>query len=199
MSISVEEKGLHIASRPDLYEPSKSNAFDLLIPDIANLLPQGVYAELSTDEDILHGVQDVIRLAVDSASVPHFTLGKIEVKRANSTVKFASGPTWESGTLKCTDFVGARVKDFLLALQGQAYDVRRDVVKLATSYKHDWTLIEYTGDYSRVIRKWTLKGAWISGLSEEEFSHDSEGKRTISVTVEYDRAIPEIVQESVAE
>lgn len=195
MSVNVNEKGLHIASNPELYEPAKSNAFDLLIPNLTNLLPQGVQDEMATDEDYLSGAQEVIRLSVDSASVPHFTLGKVEVKRANSTIKFASSPSWDSGTIKCTDFVGARTKDYLLALQAKAYDITTDKVRLASNYKFDWTLIEYTGDYSRRIRQWTLKGAWISGLSEEEFSHDGDGKRQISVTVEYDRAIPEIINE----
>lgn len=192
MSISIENKGLHIANNPSLYESAKSNAFDLIISaDLnSNLLMEGVDESTATSDDYLSDAQEVIRIAVDESFVPHYTMGVTEIKRGNSTIKYASTPTWEAGTIKCTDFVGARVKDYLMAIRNKVYDVSKDVVNLASEYKHDWTLVEYTGDYSKVIRSWTLKGCWISQLDEDAFSHDSDGKRAISVTVQYDRAIP---------
>lgn len=189
MSIQVENKGIHIAKNPALYETAKSNAFDLIITGVSQILPAGVYEEIATQDDYLTGVQDVLRIAVDKASVPNFSITPIEVQRANMTIKFAGKPSFDAGSIVLDDFVGARVKDIILALKAQVYDVNRDIVHLASNYKHDWTLVEYNGDYSKVLRTWTLEGAWISDTSEGEFSHEDDGKRQITATVQYDRAV----------
>jgi hypothetical protein len=151
--------------------------------------------DTAADTDYLAGTQEVIKLSVAEASVPHFDLDVIEVKRGNSTMKFAGTPTFSEGSLKCNDYVGARTKDYLLAWQALAYNVQADVVELAGKYKKDCTLVEYAPDYSKVIRKWTLKGCWIKSLSEGSFSHDSQDKRAVDVTIVYDRAIPEVPTE----
>ena len=185
----------HLASNPELYEPSRNNAFEFLVTGIDKLLSAGVLKEEATNDDYLSNIQDVIKLSVAESSVPHFDLDVIEVKRGNSTMKFAGTPSFSEGSLKCNDYVGARTKDILLAWQALAYDVANDVVALAGNYKKDCTLIEYAPDYSRVVRKWTLKGCWVKSLSEGSFTHDSQDKRAIDVTIVYDRAIPEIPAE----
>ena len=55
-------------------------------------------------------------------------------------------------------------------------------------YKKNCTLIEYTQDYEQV-RSWTLYGCWISGLDEDGFDRENDGKRAITATIEYDRAV----------
>lgn len=185
----------HLAGNPELYEPSRNNAFEFLVTGIDKLLSAGVLKEEATKDDYFSNIQDVIKLSVAESSVPHFDLDVIEVKRGNSTMKFAGTPTFSEGTLKCNDYVGARTKDILLAWQALAYDVANDVVALAGNYKKDCQLVEYAPDYSRVVRKWTLKGCWVKSLSEGSFTHDSQDKRSIDVTIVYDRAIPEIPAE----
>jgi hypothetical protein len=56
-------------------------------------------------------------------------------------------------------------------------------------YKKTCTLIEYTQDYEQ-IRRWELKWCWISELSEDQFDRESDGKRAITVTLQYDKALP---------
>lgn len=185
----------HLSSNPALYEPSRNNTFEFLCTDFDKLLKAGKTSDSTTADDYLGSVQEVIKLSVTEASVPHFDLSVVEVKRGNSTMKFAGAPTFNEGSLKCNDYVGARTKDLLLAWQALAYNVSADVVELAGNYKHDCTLIEYAPDYSKVIRRWTLKGCWVKSLSEGSFSHDSHDNRTIDVTIVYDRAIPEIPSE----
>lgn len=186
----------HLSKNPALYEPSRNNAFEFVLnPALNTLLQAGVSATIATDQDYIEGVQDVIKLSVADASVPHFDLGVIEVKRGNSTMKFAGTPTFSEGSIKCNDYVGARTKDVLLAWQALAYDVVNDIVQLADNYKYDCTLVEYAPDYSRVVRKWTLVNCWVKNLSEGSFSHDSPDKRSVDVTIVYDRAIPEIPAE----
>lgn len=191
MSIDIKNKGIHISNNPALYESSKNNAFDLIIDASldSDLLMAGVDSSVASEDDYLNGAIDVIRMAVEESSIPHPKIGVNEVKRVNTTSKYAASVSYDEMSIKCTDFVGARVKDYLLAIQRQVYDELNDVVNLASEYKHDWTLVEYTGDLNNVIRKWTLKGCWISSISEENFSQN-DGTRSISVTVQFDRMIP---------
>lgn len=179
----------HLSDNPAIYEPSRNNAFEFIVnPRINTLLQAGI--SLPSDESWLTGIQDVIKLSVSEASVPHFDLGVIEVKRGNSTMKFAGTPTFADATIKCNDYVGAKTKAVLLAWQALAYDVVNDVVNTADKYKFDCELVEWTTDYSRVIRRWTLKNCWVKTLSEGSFTHESQDKRSIDVTIVYDRAIP---------
>ena len=174
-----------------LYEPARNNAFVFTVSDKLNdLLPAG--SSENTDNYYLTNMQETLKVAVASASVPTFELSTIEVRRGNSVIKFAGQPTFNSGSIKLNDFVGARVKDMLLAWQALAYDVTKDVVHAATNYKFDCTLTEYSVDYSKKIRSWTLKGCWISNIDDAEFTHESSDKRTLTATVQFDRAIPEI-------
>ena len=181
----------HLADNPQLYEPARSNNFEFVITDIDDLIYAGVDKNTATEKDHITNGQEVLRVSVLSSSVPHFNLGKIEVKRGNNTIKFAGTPTFDDGTLVLNDYIGARTKDALLAWQALAYDVTNEKVHRATNYKKDCTLIEYSPDYQEVIRTWTLKGCWISGLSEPEMSAETNDKRTVTATVVYDRAIPQ--------
>lgn len=180
----------HLADNNALYEPSRSNAFEFVITDIDNLLQAGVNAETADGSDYIRGAQEVLRVSVASTFVPHFSLSTIDVKRGNSTIHFAGVPTFDSGSLVLNDYIGARTKDALLAWQALAYDVQNEAIKSASSYKKDCQLIEYTPDFETVVRTWDLKGCWISGLSEDTFSYDTDGKREITATIVYDRAIP---------
>lgn len=188
----LKNSGAHIANNPQLYEPARSNAFELLIPAFDALLPAGADENLTDASEYFKDVQDVIRVAVDSSSVPHHSNGVIEIKRGNKTIKFANTPTWDAGTVVLNDYVGTRVKDVLLALQNQVSPYNSDGINHASEYKHDWTLVEYTPNMKSVVRTWTLKGAWISGLSEGEFSHSNPDKKQITATVQFDWGIPEV-------
>lgn len=197
----------HLAGNPDLYEPSRNNAFEFILDlnstdawRIANtkdaedrLLAAGVSLAKADDEtNYINDISNVIRLSVAESSVPHFDLEVIRIRRGNSEMKFAGTPTFSEGTLKCNDYVGAKTKEVLLAWQRMAYDVTNDVVELAGNYKRNCKLVEYAPDYSKIIRSWTLYGCWVKTLSEGNFSHDSNDKRSIDVTIVYDRAVPEI-------
>ena len=102
----------------------------------------------------------------------------------------AGTPTFDNHTLVLNDFMGARTKSVLLAWQALAYDVRTERVHRMDEYKKDCYLIEYSPDYKEVIRKWRMVGCWISGLSEDQFSNETNDKRTVTATIIYDKAIP---------
>ena len=133
----------HLSSHPELYEPSRSNCFEFVINDELNRL---LFAGTDTgnaveDSDYLNQIQDTIRLSVATATVPHFSVDPIEIRRGNSKVLFAGLPSFSAGKITVHDYVGARTKDALMAWQARVYDVVDDVVHLASNYKYDCTLI----------------------------------------------------------
>ena len=177
----------HLADNPDLYDPMRNNSFEFVVTGLDKLLRVG--ADGSEENAYITNAQEVLRLSVDSASIPMFTQEVIPVKRGNSTIKFAGTPSFASGSLVVNDWIGADSKSALMAWQNLSYNVKTDRVGNAADYKKDCWLIEYTPDYTKQVRQWQLKGCFISGLSEDAYSMSSDGKKTISATIEYDRAI----------
>lgn len=189
----------HLSSHPELYEPSRSNCFEFVINDDLNRL---LFAGTDTgneldDTDYLNQIQDTIRLSVSDASVPHFSIDPIEIRRGNSRMTFAGLPSFSAGSIKLHDYVGARTKDALMAWQALAYDVVNDVVHLAANYKYDCTLIEYNPDMTQVLRTWRLIGCWISDIGEDDFNAGTNDERSLNATIQFDRAIPEVNKDSV--
>lgn len=185
----------HLADNPELYEPSRTNNFEFIVTDVDSLLRAGVKENLATQSDYITNAQEVLRVSVVSSSVPHFTLGVIDVKRGNNTMHVAGVPTFDNHQLMLNDYMGARTKSALLAWQALAYDVRTEKVHRASNYKKTCYLYEYSPDYEEVIRKWRLVGCWISGLSEPEFNNETNDKRTVTATIIYDKAIPMLPEE----
>lgn len=171
----------YLTDNPKYYEIQRSNNFVFYVSGLSKAfnIANNKYAQDNAD--------DVIKISVNRATVPHFTQSAIPVKRGNNTMKFAGVPEFGSGSIDLNDYIGAGTKDVLLAWQNKSYDVRTEKVGLASDYKKDAYLLEYTPDY-QLVRTWKLMGCWISGLSEGEYSHDSADKHTISATIEYDKA-----------
>ena len=177
----------HLADNPALYDPMRNNTFEFVVTGLDKLLRVG--ADGSEENAYITNAQEVLRLSVDSASIPMFTQEVIPVKRGNSTIKFAGTPSFASGSLVVNDWIGADSKSALMAWQNLSYNVKTDRVGNAADYKKDCWLIEFTPDFTKQVRQWQLKGCFISGLSEDAYSMSSDGKKTISATIEYDRAI----------
>lgn len=177
----------HLADNPALYDPMRNNSFEFVVTGLDKLLRVG--ADGSEENAYITNAQEVLRLSVDSASIPMFTQEVIPVKRGNSTIKFAGTPSFASGSLVVNDWIGADSKSALMAWQNLSYNVKTDRVGNAADYKKDCWLIEFTPDFTKQVRQWQLKGCFISGLSEDAYSMSNDGKKTISATIEYDRAI----------
>lgn len=188
---STLNRGTHyLADNPTHYEIQRSNTFMFYVTfpegyfaDDATLAAQSEYARVHASE--------VLRISVNSAFVPHFTTNAITLKRGNNTMKFAGNPEFGNGTLKIDDFIGAGTKDLVMAWQRKVYNIDTEKVGLASDYKLDASLVEYTPDY-QIVRTWKLKGCWISSLSEEDYSHDNADKHGINCTIEYDKAFVDV-------
>ena len=173
------------------YQPAKKNFFEFIVEDLDNLLKPGVEVDLAEENDYIRNGQEVIRLTVNKAPVPHFELNDIEIRKGNSIVHYAGTPTFNDGTLEVDDMIGAQSKAVLEAWQNLAYNVVTDKGGRAIDYKKNATLIEYTSDHVKV-RSWRLIGCWIKNISEDDYDKTNDDLVRIQGTIRYDRAIPEI-------
>lgn len=184
-STSIPMGTYHMAANTNLYEIQRTNNFEFIITDIDGIKKAGMIG--GETNGAIDNAQEIVRMAVSSASVPFFSQNAIEVKRGNSTMKFAGVPTFEAGNIKVNDYIGASAKEVLLAWQALSYNVVTEKVGLASDYKKDCYLVEYTPDYQKV-RQWKMHGCWVSKLSSGEFSSDNNDKMQIDCTIEYDKA-----------
>ena len=121
------------------YQPAKKNFFEFIVEDLDNLLKPGVEVDLAEDSDYITNGQEVIRLTVNKAPVPHFELNDIEIRKGNSIVHYAGTPTFSDGTLEVDDMIGAQSKAVLEAWQNLAYNVVTDKGGRAIDYKKNAT------------------------------------------------------------
>lgn len=187
----------HMANHPNLYEIQRSNNFEFVVGFDRNMLRAGLTRDIAGNHDkdsnpsdfyIRDDVaQEVVRMSVSSAFVPHFSQNPIEVRRGNSSIKYAGVPTFQDGSLQLVDYIGADTLGVLMAWQNLSYNVRTEKVGLASDYKLTANLIEYTPD-NMIVRTWELKGCWISGITESEFSSEANDKRLITANIVYDKA-----------
>lgn len=181
----------HLGSTHRAYQPAKKNFFEFIVEDLTRLLKPGVEQELAQESDYITDGQEVIRLTVNKAPVPHYELNEIEIRKGNSSVWYAGTPTFSEGTLEVDDMIGANSKAVLEAWQNLAYNVLNDQGGRAINYKKNCTLIEYTSDHVKV-RSWKLIGCWIKGISENDYDKESDDLQRVQATIRYDRAILEV-------
>ena len=181
----------HLGSTHRAYQPAKKNFFEFIVEDLTNLLKPGVEEELAQASDYITDGQEIIRLTVNKAPVPHYELNEIEIRKGNSSVWYAGTPTFSDGTLEVDDMIGANSKAVLEAWQNLAYNVNTDQGGRAINYKKNCTLIEYTSDHVKV-RSWKLIGCWIKNITEPDYDKESDDLSRVQATIRYDRAIPEV-------
>lgn len=190
----------HISTNLRNYEAARSGFFTLVVDDLTNLLKPNFKGDAreATDADRIQNAQTVLKLNVVAATVPQFSVGTEEFRRGNDTVKFATVPTWEGGSLTVDDIVGLDTKSLLLSWLYLAYNPHTRKGGRMADYKKTATLCEYTQDYE-LIRTWTLEGVFITKVSDDEFNREQDGKRQLKVEFSYDRAIMDLPEVEEAE
>lgn len=177
----------HIADNPNQYEIQRSNNFMFVVPFIEDLLRPGMIGNEDNAYIPADFAQNALRIAVNSAAVPHFTQEPIVVRKGNTQVRFAGVPTFQAGNFNFVDYIGADIADILQAWQALSYDIRTEKVGLVEDYKRDCYLCVYTPDF-QLVRRYIMHGCWVSQLSEGEFSEDNNDKRMIQAQITYDWA-----------
>lgn len=182
--LSPKHGTYHLADNPNLYEIQRSNNFEFVVMNIDNIVRAGMP---DLRENRIANAQEILRLSVVSAPIPHFSQGVITVRRGNSALKFAGVPEFSAGSVVVNDYIGADTKAILMAWQNLSYNVQTEKVGLVGDYKKDAYLIEYTPDM-QIVRQWKLHGCWISNLTESEYNSDGNDKHQVTMQIEYDRA-----------
>lgn len=180
----------HISANLANYEAARTGFFSLIIDDIDNIVKAsygGANPQEAADTDKIARAQEILKLNVTKAPVPHFSLKKESFRRGNDVVNFAGVPEFKDGSITVDDVVGMDTKAILMAWQGLAYNVHTRKGGRMKDYKKNATLIEYTQDFEQ-IRSWTLYGCWVSSISEGDFDKENDGKRQITADIVYDRA-----------
>ena len=182
----------HISANLDLYEAARSGFFIFQPASSSDQVLKLIAAKIndfnSENSYTADSVQEALKLNITSASVPHFNVETLSFRRGNEVVKFAGVPSFEAGKISIDDFIGLDTKSMLEAWLELTYNLKTRTGGRMYEYKMDCVLIEYTQDY-RPVRTWTLYGCFISDLSEDDFNKESDGKRKISATIQYDRAV----------
>lgn len=171
----------YLADNPKYFEPQRDNSFLFYIEGLSNKLsiPHNIYAQANADE--------ILKLSVKASSVPKLTTEPITINRGTSQMHFAGKSTFGSGKFVVNDYIGAGTKDILYAWRKNVYDAETEKTGLASDYKVDAYLLEYTPEY-QLVRTWALKGCWPSDISESDYDYETSNNRTVEVTFYYDKA-----------
>ena len=186
-NVTTEFGVYHLADNPAQYQPVRTNNFRFIVQGLDRLLRVGGN-ENDANDYITNGTE-IIDFSVVSFDVPHFSQDEIAISRGNSKVYFAGVPSFREGSLVINDFAGADGKSVLEAWQALSYDVVNDTIASSDKYKIDAMVFEYLPD-NTLLRYWELKGCWVKGIQETGWSNESAGKKTLTATIRYDRAIP---------
>ena len=182
---AVNVGAYHLSENPHLYEPQRSNNFELHVPGLAEIIRPGM---LATDTNAsIPNADEIFKLAVVSTNIPHFTQGVINVQRGNTEFKAAGRIQFGENQIVVNSLIGVNSKEILMAWQRLSGDPEKETVGLMSEYKKDAYLIEYDPSYNK-IRQWIVKGCWVSGISETGYNNESNEKMVMTATIQYDKA-----------
>ena len=116
----------HLSAHPDLYQPQLQNHFQFEFPNFPALLKEGKTGV--EDDAYIYDVAKTLQVSLISADVPSYNQGTVEVRRGNSTAKFAGTVTWNDINLRFNSFEGAHTKDAIMAWKALSYSIKRDTI-----------------------------------------------------------------------
>lgn len=181
----TEISAYHLAVAPDSFETQKSNAGKFIVMGLDNL----------TDPitgQLIPNASDILKQSIFSFEAPSFQQAPIEVRLGNTSVKTAGTPTFADTTITLHDFVGIDTYNVLYAWQALSFNIKTGRVGLAKDYKKTAYMIEYSTDFSRVIRVWKLYGVWVTNLRKDGFDVSQNANEVkIQCSLSYDWAEPE--------
>ena len=139
----------HISTNLANYEAARTGFFSLIVDDIDNIVSAAYSGDsrAAADSDKIARAQEILKLNVIKAPVPHFSLKKESYRRGNDVVNFAGVPEFKDGSITVDDVVGMDTKSILMAWQALAYNVHTRKGGRMKDYKKNATLIEYTQDF----------------------------------------------------
>ena len=167
MPNSIQSLGAsHLASEG--YEVQRTNNFEIQIDNVSK-------------------VRSLI-LAVVSGFLPNESNEVISLNYGNTTITVAGKANANgSGSLVVRDLVQQDIEQVIDEWRASVYDKETDGIGFASDYKKDAYVTQYAPDGS-LHRVWILEGVWPSAVDYGQVSYDNPGAKTISITLQYDKA-----------
>lgn len=137
----------------------------------------------------VEGWDSHFELAIDASSIPFMKQDVLTIKRGATQINFAGSMSYDTHTLRVIDYIGLNSVDVLLNWQKLSGDTKSEKVGLAKDYKKTGYLTMYDPNFNPV-RTWTIKGCWISGLSEDELDMQKGASDAMRITcqITFDQA-----------
>lgn len=130
----------------------------------------------------------ILTLSVVSGFLPNESNEVITLNYGNTqvTVAGAARPN-NSGSLVVRDLVEQDVEKMIDDWRASVYNKETDAIGFAYDYKKPAKVTQYAPD-GTLVRVWDLQGVWPSAVDYGQISYDSPGVKTISITLQYDKA-----------
>lgn len=149
------------------WEVQRTNNFEIQIPDVGGR---------------------TLTLAIDSGFLPDEQTNAIDLNYGNSVVKVAGITTYGEGSLNIKDIIQQDIEKIIVNWRKKVYDPETDKVGFAVDYKKQARVIEYAPD-GTLQRTWKILGAWPSSVNYGTLDYSNGEKKTIEMTITYDKAI----------
>lgn len=167
----------------DLYEPQRTNNFEIQFPELENLKnlqSDGTYGRT------FNNAGNKITLSVKSVGSLNQSVDSMAVHYGNNAIKYAGKPTLNSISISVNDFIGIETERILESWSSLVYNKYTQTVGRASSYKKDAYLLEYAPDGTNV-KVWKLEGCWPGSITYGGFDQQG-GQREISFDLNVDFA-----------
>jgi hypothetical protein len=134
----------------------------------------------------IEGIDEEIALHVRSANLLEKQFDVIATRFFNDLVKQAGARTFSDLSLELHDAIGPDVERAIHTWQEQIQDSVTGYMGYAEDYKRSAKVTEYSinGDVRSV---WQYEGVWPSSVNYGGMDREDVTKKTVSVTLSYDR------------
>ena len=175
----------HMAVNADAFQPQTSNAFKFIVTDLDPLTDP-------ITNQLIPNASDIIKQSVFSMDEPSFSQETIGIRYGNTVVKTAGTPTFSDTTINLHNYVGIETYNVLYAWQALSFNIKTQRVGLASEYKKTAYLVEYSVDFSKVLKVWKLYGVWVTNLKKDGFDNSTNASEVkIQCSLSYDWAEPQ--------
>ncbi len=130
---------------------------------------------------------EALTLAVETANIPDTQITASELAHGNTKVKVAGQVAVAQQTLVVKDFILLDIENVVYNWHNQVYSYQTGKIGWAEHYKKNGQLYLFSPD-GEIMRSWTVQGLWPSSITWGDFGYDGGEKRTISMTLEVDKA-----------
>jgi hypothetical protein len=135
----------------------------------------------------IEGFDEEFLLHIRSANLVDKTFAEIETRFFNDLIKQAGTRSFTTLNIEIHDAIGPDVERQLHGWQEQIMDSTTGFMGYAQDYKRSAKITEYNIN-GEVRSVWQFEGVWPSNVKYGEMTREDITKKSISVTISYDRA-----------